>query len=57
MKLRSPGELAGVGALFTGKEYLKKHIHTIHEGHKDYKCVQRPELAVKKGQFMQNNQE
>ena len=23
---------------FSGARSLKKHIHTIHEGHKDYKC-------------------
>ena len=21
-----------------GAQYLKKHIHTVHEGNKDYKC-------------------
>ena len=24
---------------FTRANNLKKHIHTVHEGHKDYKCV------------------
>ena len=23
---------------FSGAQYLKKHIHTVHEGHKDHKC-------------------
>ena len=26
------------GKSFTGKQYLKIHIHTIHEGHKDHNC-------------------
>ena len=26
------------GKLFSSKTNLKKHMHTIHEGHKDYKC-------------------
>ena len=26
------------GKIFNSKEYLKKHIHTVHEEHKDYKC-------------------
>ena len=26
------------GKSFTKAGYLKKHIHIVHEGHKDYKC-------------------
>ena len=26
------------GKSFYRAEYLKIHIHTIHEGHRDYKC-------------------
>ena len=27
------------GKSFSQPEYLKKHIHTVHEGKKDHKCV------------------
>ena len=26
------------GKSFSRTEHLKKHIHAVHEGHKDYKC-------------------
>ena len=26
------------GKSFSTAQYLKKHIHTVHEGHKDYNC-------------------
>ena len=26
------------GKSFSHRHQLKKHIHTVHEGHKDYKC-------------------
>ena len=38
MKTMQDHKCESCGKSFSQKMNLKRHIHTVHEGHKDYKC-------------------
>ena len=36
--MKATKKCGSCGKSFSERGKLKKHIHTVHEGHKDYKC-------------------
>ena len=37
-KVGSKFQCQNCSKLYSSKDYLKRHIYSVHEGHKDYKC-------------------